>query len=100
MNRIEFKILLIGFILIAVQSFADRISAPPPLPEEPVAEQHYFKEIYDNFHRLEVTTTNPDGSRNGKKGDMLLSQTGGKHYLEINTNSSTTWHGVELTDTP
>ena len=80
--------------------FASKISSPPPLAETSPALQHYLQELYDNYHRLEVVTTNPDGSRYGKKGDMLLLQTGGNSYLEINTDSSTTWLGVQLTDTP
>lgn len=90
--------LFIGTIIYT--AFADKISSPPPLQNEPSAEQHYFQEIYENFHRLEIVTTNPDGSRSGKKGDMLLLQTGGNSYLEINTNSGNQWLGVLLSDTP
>lgn len=96
--RSFFLCLFLG--LFVSTAFADRISSPPPLPDEPPAEQAYLTEIYNNFHRLEVVTTNPDGSRNGKKGDMLLLQTGGNSYLEINSDSSTIWLGVQLTNTP
>ena len=81
-------------------AYADKISAPPPLQDEPPTEQHYFKEIYDNFHELEVTTTNPDGSRSADKGSMILLQTGGNSYFEINSDGSTEWLGVILTNTP
>ena len=89
---------IFGFLLSAVIVFADNISAPPPIKDANVL--HYFTQIYNNFHRLQVVTTNPDGTRNGKTGDMILLQTGGTSYLEINTNSSTTWRGVALSDTP
>lgn len=80
--------------------FAGNIPTPPTLPNEPAAEQHYFNEIYRNWNRLEVITSNPDGNRSGKKGDMLLLQTGGNTYLEINSDSSNTWLGVQLTNVP
>lgn len=99
------RIFSIILTIIAILSFylpclADKISAPPPLRDEPPAEQHYLKEIYDNLHELEVVTSNPDGSRKERKGAMLLLQTGGNSYLEINSDGSTTWLGVQLTNTP
>ena len=93
-------LIILAILSFGLPSLADKISAPPPLRDEPQAEQHYLKEIYDNFHKLEVVTTNPDGSRNGKKGEMLLLQTGGNSYLEINSDGSNTWLGVQLTNTP
>ena len=98
--RIFLGIVLGFFLATTVSSFGDRISSPPPLDESLAIVQHYLEEIYVNFHRLQVLTTNPDGSRYGKKGDMVLLQTGGSSYLEINSDSSTAWLGVELTDTP
>jgi len=93
--------IILGFVLtLSFGVMADNIPSPPPLSNQPPELQHYLRSIYENFHRLPVTTTNPDGSRRGKKGDMLLLQTGGNHYLEINTNSSNVWHGVQLTNTP
>lgn len=90
---------LIGIILgLATVTMADNITSPPPMPDPTIA--LYFQEIYENFHRLQVVTTNPDGTRNGKKGDMVLLQTGGNTFLEINTNSSTQWRGILLSDTP
>jgi len=91
---------MLMLMLVGGICFADKIPSPPPLKESPPALQDYLSEIYENFHRLEVVTTNPDGSRTGKKGDMLLLQTGGNSYLEINSDSSTAWLGVQLTDTP
>ena len=91
---------LIIVLLLTGTAHAGKISAPPPLKDVDVSLQHYLKQIYDNFHKLEVTEDNPDGSRNGKKGECLILQTGGNSYLECNTDGSTTWLGVILTDTP
>ncbi len=99
----EMKKFILGLIIGLMFSFitvnADKISSPPPLEDNPII-LHYLQEIYSNLHRLEVVTTNPDGSRQGKRGDALLLQTGGNNYLEINTDSSTTWRGASLIDTP
>lgn len=87
-----------GFLFSAGLVLADNITSPPPIKDPTIA--HYFKQIYDNFHRLQVVTTNPDGSRNGKKGDMLHLQTGGNYYHCENVDSSTTWRCVQLLDVP
>jgi len=89
---------IIGFILSGMIVFADNISAPPPIPDPSV--YHYFRQIYENFHRLQVVTANPDGTRNGKKGDMLHLQTGGNYYHCENVDSSTTWRCIQLLDVP
>lgn len=86
------------FLSTGVIAYADKISSPPPIQDPSV--YHYLRQIYENFHRLEVVTTNPDGVRSGKKGDMLLLQTGGTNYIEINTDSTTEWRGVALSNTP
>ena len=90
--------LLLGLFIST--AFADKISSPPPLSKDLVIIQHYLQEIYRNLHRLEVVTTNPDGSRQGKKGDQLQLQTGGNYYHCENADSSTTWRCNQLTDTP
>jgi len=90
--------IILGFILSACVAFADKISAPPPLKDANVF--HYFRQIYENLHRLEVVTSNPDGSRSGLRGDMLLLQTGGTSYIQVNTNSVQEWRGIALSNTP
>lgn len=89
-------ILISLIILTTIVANADNIPAPPPLKDMPVELQHYLRSIYENLHRLPVTTTNPNGSMEGKKGDMVLLQTGGNNYLEINVDSSNAWSGVIL----
>lgn len=61
-----------------------------------------LKNIYDWLSRLEVVTTNPDGSRTGRfTGEAVILKTGGKTYIEVCDDAGTTvWVGVELTDTP
>ncbi len=89
---------IFGFMISAGIVLADNITAPPPIKDANV--YHYFRQIYENFHRLQVVTVNPDGVRSGKRGDMILLQAGGTSYLEINTDSGTTWRGIALADTP
>lgn len=96
---------LIGFVFggmigLYTVTWAGHIGAPPPMPELPVNLQHYLKTLYDHFGSIEVVTTNPDGTRFGQKGEMVLLQTGGVNYIEINTNGSQQWRGVSLSDTP
>ena len=90
--------LITSILMVCTWAIADNISAPPPIKDADTF--HYLRQVYENLHRLQVVTTNPDGVRNGKRGDMVLLQTGGNSYLEINSDSSTTWLGVQLTNTP
>lgn len=90
---------ILGFITMAVIALADKIPSPPPIKENSALYKYLF-ELYENFHRFEVVTTNPDGNRRGLLGDTIILQTGGTTYLEVNTNSSTQWRGIALSDTP
>ena len=96
------KLLLLIFLGIYTSAYAGNLTQPPVLKKEPVEEQHYLKEIYNNWNNLEGTTTNPDGSRRGNYGDMLLLNSSGTYYLEICVSSpnGTVWVGEQLTDTP
>ena len=87
---------IIGFILSGMIVSADNISAPPPIKDANIF--HYFTQIYNNFHRLQVVSSDPDASRNGKKGDMLFYLTGGVGSFCVNTDSSTDWDCTVLTD--
>lgn len=89
------------FIAVSLVS-ADKISQPPVLKNETVAEQQYFREIYNNWNNLEAITTNPDGTRSGEYGDMVLLLSGGNYYVEIcvSSPSGTVWRGILLSDTP
>ena len=93
-----FWITIISLFCISNIVFADNISAPPPFPKSDPSVSFYFKQIYDNFHRLQVVSSDPDGSRAGKKGDMVLYLTGGVGVLCINMDSVTDWDCETLED--
>ena len=59
------------------------------------------KTLFDWASRLELVTTNPDGSRAGRfSGDTVYLQSGGNHYIEVYTGTGKVWKGVLLNDTP
>lgn len=91
---------LFFLLILCTVVYAGHITAPPPLKDMPVSLQHYLKQLYDHFGSIEVVTSNPDGSRRGSKGEKLHLQTGGSFYDCTNTDGSTTWRCVELTDIP
>jgi hypothetical protein len=98
----------IVFIIICIVSAvgvrtlsAKVISTSAPYTNQTVEELNYNRELYDNEGITEFVTTNPDGSRTGRKGETVILYTGGKYYLETCVTGSTTyWRGIELTDTP
>ncbi len=90
-------VLFIGFKTVQ----AKVISTSAPYTNQTVEELNYNRELYDNEGIIEFVTTNPDGSRTGRKGETVILYTGGKYYLETCVTGSTTyWRGIELTDTP
>ena len=87
------KTLLFLFLLTSV-CYAANIDEPPPTE---TGIYNYLKQVKKNIHTIPVTTTNPDGTRVGKVGDMVLYQIGGTNYLEICVvASSNSWEGVAL----
>lgn len=86
---------LLGVLLaIAVNVSAGLISSPPPLGDLPVALQHYLTEIRNNLHVPAITTTAPNGSRSGRKGELVLYNNSGTYSLYCNTDGSTTWQAL------
>ena len=64
--------------------------------------QQYLRNIYDNFNNLKMLTANPNGSINGKYGDIVGAAYGGKFYIFmcVSSPSGTSWQGEELSSTP
>ena len=89
-------------MLLTSTVYAAELTQPPVDRDLTIQTRQYFKDIADNFNNLEVVTTNPDGSRRGKYGDVLLLYIGGSYYAEfcVSSPSGTVWLGVILSDTP
>ena len=87
------KLLCLILLLITVNAFAGDIPAPPPLPQETSVEQDYFQKIYANWNTLEVTTTAPNGTIKGRKGQMILYHTAAME-LWVNVDSATWWQRI------
>ena len=89
---------LIGYNLILISlcklAFAGKISSPPPLQSESVAEQHYFQQIYENMNVWDIVTSAPDGSLKGKKGQPILYNNAGTFTLWINVDGVTDWQQI------
>ena len=81
---------IIILLLIAQPVFAGTISSPPP-SDIPVQTQEFLFDVWQNINRPEVVTSDPNGSRKGKKGEMVLFNNSGTFTLEVNTDGDTTW---------
>ena len=83
--------IIVGFLLSTLVAYAGIINSPPPLPDTEVTLQQYLFEIWQNMNRPEIITTNPNGSRSGKVGDLISFNDSGTYKLFINTTGSTVW---------
>ena len=81
-----------GFLMSVALAWGANISSPPLVADKEV--YLYLKDIYTNLGNLTVTTTDPNGSRRGRKGDTIWWNDGGTYKLRVNTDvgqGGTTW---------
>lgn len=79
---IIFSILL----FIAGSVYAGLLKQPPPLPNEPVSEQHFLRHIYNNWQRAEVRTSDPS---NPDEGQFWIIESGSTHQFRWRANETT-----------
>lgn len=53
-----------------------------------------IKTLYDWISRLDVTTSAPNGSRQGIKGEGIFYNNSGTFELWANTDGATTWQQI------
>lgn len=93
-------ILIIIALLCAIDLYASKIPEPPPLQDG--STRKYLRTLYDNYNQLEIVTTNPNGSRNGRRGDMVLYVGATQSVVSICVSSpdGTQWLSSLLTIVP
>jgi len=57
-------------------------------------------DLTNGRYHMNETTTNPDGTRNGYLGEMILFNDSGTYYLCINVNGVKIWKSTLLQDLP
>ena len=97
-----FVILILGTVYNLQYCNAGQLRNPPVVPDQTIEQINFNNDIHRNWNNLEITTTNPDGSRTGRRGDILLLNDSGTYYLEVCVSSptGTVWNGSALSDTP
>ena len=91
MKNFLLGIFLGSFISIAL---AGKISTPPPLSDISPALQAYLKEISQNINKFQITTSAPDGTRKGVKGEPILYNNSGSFTLWINIDGDIDWQQI------
>ena len=87
-------ILTVIFISFAIYCYSANLSQPPILKDEPLAEQQYLRDLYDNHNKFEITTTAPNGSRRGEKGYGVIYNNSGTLELWVNSDGATAWQKI------
>lgn len=77
--------------LITYSAWAGQLPSPPRLANEPVDEQKYLAAIHAHHNNLVIKTSNPDGTTNGRLGDIIVYNNSGSFKFCLNTNGSTQW---------
>ena len=93
MNLLKYLVISSLLSLLTVSSWAGNLRQPNPVDDTAVFD--YFLHIKDNFNSLPVTTTNPDGTKPGRVGDMVLFNDSGTFSLHICTDAAnSTWQEI------
>ena len=92
------KFIIFSILLfIAGSVYGGLLKQPPPLSDSPPALSFYLKHLYDNIHKLPITTTSPDGSRQGERGELILFNSSGTFQLFVCTSvaGGTAWQQIQ-----
>ncbi len=88
------RIIFLIILLISTNCYADVTSKwslrAPPKQLDTLGTYNYLNTLYSHFNQLEITTTDPNGSRNGSPGNEVLYYDG-VNYLLKSCVSGTTW---------
>ena len=97
-----FVILLLGTAYNLQYCNAGQLRNPPVVPDQTIEQINFNNDIHSNWQNLEIVTSTPNGSRTGRRGDILLLNNSGTYYLEVCVSSptGTVWHGIVLSQTP
>ena len=93
---------IIGILVVFISSYAWAGLIPEPPPIKDFETRTYLKTLYNNHNNLEIVNTNPNGSRNGKRGDTLLYVGATQSVITICVSSpdGTQWLASPLTVVP
>ena len=97
------KITIQTILLLALlvnNCWAGLIPEPPPIKD--FETRTYLKTLYNHHNNMEIVTSNPNGSRNGKRGDVLLYVGATQSVLTVCVSSpdGTQWLSSPLTVVP
>lgn len=100
-------VIITTILLFTGVSYALRISKPKTITKLDDSAITILNEALEQIwnvtngrYNLNITTTNPDGNVIGNVGDMILLNSSGTYYLEINTTGAKVWRGILLQDLP
>ena len=89
--------ILIGLLLSASLAWASHVPSPPPS----IKDQHilrYLRKLQKSMHNIEIVTSDPNGSRRGMNGDVIIFNDSGTYRWRVNTSTTpeggTTWSSV------
>ena len=87
-------------IFLVNYAWAGQIPEPPPIKDYET--RTYLRTLYTEHNNLEIVTSNPNGSRNGKRGDVLLYVGATQSVLTVCVSSpnGTSWLAIPLTVVP
>jgi hypothetical protein len=98
--------IILGSLLVTGLSYGYRIPRPQRITDFDQngliilnENLEHLWDVTNGRYSLDIVTVNPDGTKKGDVGDMLLLNNGGTYYLEICVGGKI-WFGEELSNTP
>lgn len=88
---------VMGFLLATGLAWASHTPSPPPSIKDRDT-LLYLRKLHQSLHNIEITTTDPNGSRRGMNGDVIIFNDSGTYRWRVNVSTTpeggTTWSSV------
>lgn len=92
----RYLIVLAGVLVLATTCSADIL--PDPSKVEDRETRFYLNKVKQAIGNIEITTSDPNGSRRGMFGDVVIFNDSGTYRWRVNTSTTpqggTTWSSV------
>lgn len=87
---------LIALCILACTIGASKLDRPPVIKDASPELQLFLDNVYRYHNNHEILDTNPNGSRNGNRGDVVIYASGSVYYwgVCISNPNGTDWRTV------
>jgi len=92
-----YRYLILLTLLLVTPAYAGHIASPPPTIEDRDT-LIYLRKVHNALENFDIVTTEPNGNRRGRIGDVIIFNDSGTYRWRLNTDTGidggTTWVSI------